>query len=118
MIHRMLAIGTTLGTIGIGLLGVGSGSLAQQPQPSAGASAALLGVQERSLQTQPKSTVDTSQPVRETPVSEPQPLTLYRLDAQTRVILAPAKASTDPMAIPVDGATGNNRVQLQHDIQP
>jgi hypothetical protein len=90
-----------------------------QPANSA-SSASLLGVQERSVQA---STAQTQVAPRspQTQAIDPAPApptTLYRLDSKTRVIMAPvAGASTDPMEIPIAGSTGDNRIQLQHDLQ-
>jgi hypothetical protein len=125
--QTVTALRTTLAKVAFGglTLSVLSGMAvcaaanAQSANQSSNSSAALLGIQERSVQTTPAQPATPKNSQNQALEPNQAPPTLYRLDSKTRVILAPVRgASTDPMEIPIAGSSGDNRIQLQHDLKP
>ncbi|NJP09320.1 MAG: hypothetical protein HC866_07380 [Leptolyngbyaceae cyanobacterium RU_5_1] len=108
--HRTIATVSIAAT----LIGVAPAVFAQSESSSP---AQMLGVQERSIKTQP--TQQQATPLNREQLSSNSPdgqLVLYRIDPKTRVVIGPANNRPQPGELPGADATGDNKVQLLHDL--
>ncbi|MDX2231693.1 MAG: hypothetical protein NW220_18810 [Leptolyngbyaceae cyanobacterium bins.349] len=112
--QRMIMI---FSSIAATLFGFTTSGLAQV-EPMSESPAQLLGIQERSIQKDFK----TSAPVpaaaagQPTTAGEDGGLVLYRIDRNTRVLVGPVRGNTPTADLPAQSQQGDNRLQLLHDL--
>jgi hypothetical protein len=81
--------------------------------------AQLLGVQERSIQNDFKTSrsVTSLEPSSSNRVAHPNGRVLYQIDRNTRVLIGPATGTTSTTELPTQSQQGDNRLQLLHDLE-
>jgi hypothetical protein len=113
MMQRVISIAGMMATV-FGFAPAGLAQSEMTPSP-----AEILGVQERSYQSNPvvnrtTPSVNSSQPIA--PANEGG-LVLYRIDRNTRVLVGPVRGTAPLSDLPAQSQQGDNRLQLLRDLE-